>query len=1140
MVKLLMFDCPTTWGWRVAEKCAVMLLGMIMATSFAMAITALPTGAWAVEGNVIGYAYLDPDEHDENTALVVQVGKRTEAEIAQASCRDLGPWIDGETVPWDDERAAITSATFGHDDGSIHPSGESMSGMFSGCTSLASVDLSGLNTSGVTNMSNMFRGCSSLASLDLSSFDTSAVTSMSYLFYGCTSFASLDLSNFETSNVTNMSYMFRNCKSLSSLDLSGFNTSRVRNLSRMFEGCDFLNRIHLGNQCFVPIPFASTDYWVSETNPAVQYETIDDLMTHLSEAEGSIWFSKKTKDISGECGDCSWEIKEGVLIVSPKSGDRGYLGDWASDVESPDGAPWLEYSNLINAARFEGTVSARTCSSMFEGCEYLASIDLSGLDTSEVEDMHGMFSRCRSLESVDLSSLDMSRVQNMSDMFNSCLSLTAIDLSDLDTSHAGDMSGMFYLCRSLADLDLSPLDTSCVTNMAGLFSGCSSLASLDLSGFDTSRVKNMDHLFSNCSSLASIELTPLNTSSVTNMSYMFYGCSFASIDLTPLKTSQVTDMGSMFANCTSLASIDLSDLDTSCVTSMDGMFAGCASLVTINLSPLKTSGVTDMGSMFANCSSLASIDLSRIDTSQVADMGSMFANCTSLAVIDLSDLDTSCVTSMDSMFAGCTSLATIDLSSLDVSSVAFVNRMFENCPSLTALDLTMFNSNGIRSSTQIIDGCDSLREIRLNRHLDSADAYGLWRSSADGRILVLSEISDGVDTVCERFTKSSDKITYASLSSNGELSFTLDVPIDGAVASWPVSELGYASVEEVPWYALRDSILSVAVKEAGQIRRFDYFFSGCDKLARADLSGFSFERTVSLSGLFDGCRSLSEVVFAKPGNGLIMARADDFSELFRGCTSLKELDLSALSTRKASSMRRMFHGCRSLQSVVLGGRFSFLGVAARRLPGSELPDGAWLPDEAHRQVDEEGMSTAYASDSVPSFAAATYARMSDADLEDPEVHVKVVSLREEDKEGNPQLQVASAMAEDGTEQLTYTVGDDFSFNELAIGESLRAQALKFSSGKVRWNTVVSKVSASSKNSRTTHAIIGSRVKSIAPYAFTGAPNITTMAVKSSKLKKYSRMYSCLAGSNVGRVWVSGMSVSNVRKVVAAFNSWAWM
>ena len=45
--------------------------------------------------------------------------------------------------------------------------------------------LDNLNTSEVTDMSGMFRGCSSLTTLDLSSFKTYKVTDMREMFYGC-------------------------------------------------------------------------------------------------------------------------------------------------------------------------------------------------------------------------------------------------------------------------------------------------------------------------------------------------------------------------------------------------------------------------------------------------------------------------------------------------------------------------------------------------------------------------------------------------------------------------------------------------------------------------------------------------------------------------------------------------------------------------------------------------------------------------------------------------------------------------------------------------------------------------------------------------------------------------------------------
>ena len=96
------------------------------------------------------------------------------------------------------------------------------------------------NTSNVTNMDGMFHGCSSLTSLDLSNFNTSNVTKMCSMFQVCSSLTSLDLSSFNTSNVMCMCYMFCNCPSLTSLDLGSFNTSNVSDMGLMFNGCSKL------------------------------------------------------------------------------------------------------------------------------------------------------------------------------------------------------------------------------------------------------------------------------------------------------------------------------------------------------------------------------------------------------------------------------------------------------------------------------------------------------------------------------------------------------------------------------------------------------------------------------------------------------------------------------------------------------------------------------------------------------------------------------------------------------------------------------------------------------------------------------------------------------------------------------------
>ena len=120
-------------------------------------------------------------------------------------------------------------------------------GMFNGCSSLTSLDLSGFDTSNVTYMGWMFGSCASLTSLDLTSFDTSKATDMSNMFYGCHSLTSLDLTSFDTSSVTDMDSMFDDCMSMPHLNLTSFDTSKVTDMAFMFSGCNSLTRLDLSN-----------------------------------------------------------------------------------------------------------------------------------------------------------------------------------------------------------------------------------------------------------------------------------------------------------------------------------------------------------------------------------------------------------------------------------------------------------------------------------------------------------------------------------------------------------------------------------------------------------------------------------------------------------------------------------------------------------------------------------------------------------------------------------------------------------------------------------------------------------------------------------------------------------------------------
>jgi len=146
-----------------------------------------------------------------------------------------------------------------NDAGTFRFKSGSMANFFKDCSIFTYINLSGIDTSLVTNMSGMFRGCEGLTEIVLDSekvedsedprygkflnFNTANVTDMSYMFCSATvdveppsamSLATLDVSGLDTSNVTNMSHMFYMCWQLSELDVSGFRTSNVTDMSCMF------------------------------------------------------------------------------------------------------------------------------------------------------------------------------------------------------------------------------------------------------------------------------------------------------------------------------------------------------------------------------------------------------------------------------------------------------------------------------------------------------------------------------------------------------------------------------------------------------------------------------------------------------------------------------------------------------------------------------------------------------------------------------------------------------------------------------------------------------------------------------------------------------------------------------------------
>ena len=170
------------------------------------------------------------------------------------------------------------------------------------------------------------------------------------------------------------------------------------------------------------------------------------------------------------------------------------------------------------------------------------------------------------------------------------LNILEVDISKLDTSQIENMSSMFKGCSQLTSLNFGNINTSTLTSMAEMFYGCSKLTSLDLNVFNTSNVNTMMNMFYQCSKLEELHIESFDTSNVVDMRSMFYECfSLTTLDLSNFRTSSVTDMANMFEDCRSLISLNVESFDTSNVVSMNRLFYHCYSLISLNINSFDTS-----------------------------------------------------------------------------------------------------------------------------------------------------------------------------------------------------------------------------------------------------------------------------------------------------------------------------------------------------------------------------------------------------------------------------------------------------------------------------------------------------------------------------------------------------------------------
>ena len=219
---------------------------------------------------------------------------------------------------------------------------------------------------------------------------------------------------------------------------------------------------------------------------------------------------------------------------------KKFLDDW----KIPNSAPQIYNNqdivycpviNLQDSSYGWLTFTIEQCKNL----EIIPDLDLQGLSSFELKNLPALshigisnwkmydgtnvvkFYSCNKLKTLDLSTLNTTNINNMSEMFYGCYLLTDIKgIADWDVSNVTNMSKMFYNCYVLPSIDVGSWNTSKVTNMTRLFYGCEKITSLDLSSWDVTKVNVFTNMFSYCYSLKDLDISGWNMGLVKGEYYL--------------------------------------------------------------------------------------------------------------------------------------------------------------------------------------------------------------------------------------------------------------------------------------------------------------------------------------------------------------------------------------------------------------------------------------------------------------------------------------------------------------------------------------------------------------------------------------------------------------------------------------------
>jgi len=800
-----------------------------------------------------------------------------------------------------------------------------MSYMFYGCSSLTTLDLSGMNTKNVTNMHMMFGHCSRLASLNISDFDTSKVRDMSYMFCEV-GLSSIDVSCFDTSLVEDMQLMFKGCTKLKELDLSGFDTRNVKHMEAMFRECSAIDSLYLGSFELTSLVEASFMFQL-----CINLKTI--VVSEKWNFNSSIFSTAMFMGCSSLVGGLGTTLKENGGVdgsyahIDGGPNNPGLLtADTMGQLVDNTGETraYCVLNNFVLTFYYDNKVNSR------QGLKYpinkydgingkpiwfhrrkevvKAVIDPSFAAFRPTSTARWFYNFANMLTIEGISNLNTSQVTTMTEMFRFCDKLNNLDLSSFDTSNVTDMSFLVCYCTSLSNLNVSTFNTSKVVDMQHMFH-MSPATELDLRSFDTKNVTDMNTMFESTKLKTIYVSDKWSTESVTSSLYMFSGSGYlvggkgTKYDRNHTDHEYACIDGGMCAPGYLTGDSESAAAEPYAVLDDEGTLTfyydgnkGCREGTLYGIpnesyqpgrdgqypewyrkrEEIKKvdfdSSFSDYRPIRANywfylCNNIEKFEnLKNLNTEEVIDMRSMFEGCSKIQELDCSGFNTSKVEDMDLMFASCNNIQSIPVNKFNTSNVKYMSNMFSDCHKLINLDVSGFNTENVHSMSEMFNGCTVLPTLDVS-HFNTSKVDGMRYMFGGCSSLSVIDVKN-FDT--------SNVRDMRGMFLGCEAVSTLDV-----------SHFNTAKVEDMA-----------------------SMFSGCKSVPALNVSSFNTSNVDNMSHMFSGC-TFTEIDLSNFNT----SKVEDMYMMFCSCKNLKSLDLSTFNTENVYDMNYMFDGCSSLTNL---------------------------------------------------------------------------------------------------------------------------------------------------------------------------------------------------------------------------------